>query len=306
VADVLQDRIQVLRRARVRGKEGIVAPGHQAGEHHDGLGERGEDADFGAGDTQEEPVVQTAQMGFALLHVAQQIQGKELNLPYRHVLMGVVLYELLVGKKPFIAEKLEILLEKIIKYDALPPSEARTDLPRRSDPVILRAMMKSRRSATELADFASSFPDRPERAAARRDTRQREICRAEERADARLALDAEIWELARAGKMSRVTKGRPIVKEKERGTASSSWRARGEVTRQGRLPHMVSGRSLRRDGLHRAGEARHATVESHTELLSPSSCRSARQDEPRRALQLTRALVRNVSERLALRIPACE
>jgi CRP-like cAMP-binding protein len=219
--------------------------------------------------------------------------------------LGVVLYELLVGKKPFIAEKLEILLEKIIRYDALPPSEARKDLPKELDAVILRAMMKTpAQRYPSWAEFAlelSKVGQSVLPAGAIPDSEKYVVLKSVPM----LALlsDAEIWEMARAGKWSRVPKARPIVKEKERGT-SFFFLARGEakVTRQGRLLNMVSGTEFFGEMAYIAGgEARHATVESHTELLLAEFAPDALEKMSLGAqLQLTRALVRNVSERLAL------
>src|SRR5436190_16376512 len=115
--------------------------------------------------------------------------------------------------------------------------------------------------------------------------------------------DAEIWELARAGRWTRVPKGKPIVKEKEKGT-SFFFLARGEakVTRQGRLLNMVSGTEFFGEMAYIAsGEARHATVESHTDLLLAEFAPAELDKMSLGAqLQLTRALVRNVSERLEL------
>ena len=115
--------------------------------------------------------------------------------------------------------------------------------------------------------------------------------------------DAEIWELARAGKWSRVAKARPIVKEKDKGT-SFFFLALGQakVTRGGRLLNMVGAAEFFGEMAYIAGgEARHATVESHTELLLAEFEPAALDKMSLGAqLQLTRALVRNVSERLAL------
>ena len=115
--------------------------------------------------------------------------------------------------------------------------------------------------------------------------------------------DAEIWELARAGKWMRIQKGRTIVREKERGT-SFYFLALGEakVTRAGRLLNMVGAAEFFGEMAYIAGgEARHATVESHTEVLLAEFVPAALEQMSLGAqLQLTRALVRNVSERLAL------
>jgi len=262
-------------------------------------------ADFGAAILKKSQVVQTAQMGSPYYMSPEQIQNKELNFHSDMYSLGVVMYELLVGKKPFIAEKLEILLEKIIKYDALPPSEARTDLPKALDAVVLRAMMKTpaQRYPT-WADFAlelSKIGQSVLPPGAIPDSEKYVVLKSVPML-ASLS-DAELWELARAGKWSRMPKARPIVKEKEKGT-SFFFLARGEakVTRQGRLLNMVGGKEFFGEMAYIAGgEARHATVESHTELLLAEFEPAALDKMSLGAqLQLTRALVRNVSERLAL------
>jgi hypothetical protein len=250
-------------------------------------------------------------MGSPYYMSPEQIQGKELNFHTDMYSMGVVLYELLVGKKPFIAEKLEILLEKIIKYDALPPSEARTDLPKALDAVVLKAMMKTpaQRYAT-WADFALELSKVGQSVlppGAIPDSEKYVVLKSVPML-ATLA-DADIWELARAGKWSRVPKGRQIVREKDKGT-SFFFLARGDakVTRGGRLLNMVGASEFVGEMAYIAGgEARHATVESHTDMLLAEFVPDALDKMSLGAqLQLTRALVRNVTERLALantRIP---
>jgi eukaryotic-like serine/threonine-protein kinase len=115
--------------------------------------------------------------------------------------------------------------------------------------------------------------------------------------------DAEIWELARAGKWSRVPKAKPIVREKEKGT-SFFFLADGQakVTRGGRLLNMVGAAEFIGEMAYIAGgEARHATVESHTDMLIAEFAPDSLDKMSLGAqLQLTRALVRNVSDRLAL------
>src|SRR5438309_7289423 len=84
-----------------------------------------------------------------------------------------------------------------------------------------------------------------------------------------LLTDAEIWERARAGRWARVDKARAVVREKERGT-SFFFLARGEakVTRSGRLLNMVgAGEFFGEMAYIAGGEARHASVESHTDCL---------------------------------------
>jgi CRP-like cAMP-binding protein len=116
--------------------------------------------------------------------------------------------------------------------------------------------------------------------------------------------DSELWELARAGKWSRLPKGRTIVKENARGS-SFFFLAKGEgkVTRQGRLLNMVNaGECFGEMAWITGGEQpRHATVESSTDVLLAEFEPAALDKMSLGAqLQLTRSLVRDVSDRLAL------
>jgi serine/threonine protein kinase len=305
VSDVLQIGFKCCGALEYAAKEGIVHRDIKPANLMLASGSDVKIADFGAAILKKSQVVQTAAMGSPYYMSPEQIQNKELNFHTDMYSLGVVLYELLVGKKPFIAANLEQLLEKIIRYDALPPSEARTDLPKALDPVILRAMMKTpAQRYPSWADFAlelSKVGQSVLPAGAIPDSEKYVVLKSVPM----LAMlsDAEIWELARAGKWSRVPKGRAIVKEKEKGT-SFFFLARGEskVTLQGRLLNMVGGKEFFGEMAYIAGgEARHATVESHTELLLAEFVPQALEKMSLGAqLQLTRALVRNVSERLAL------
>jgi CRP-like cAMP-binding protein len=115
--------------------------------------------------------------------------------------------------------------------------------------------------------------------------------------------DAEIWELARAGRWTRMAKNRAIVREKEKGT-SFYFLAAGDakVTLGGRLLNMIGAKEFFGEMAYIAGgEARHATVESHTDLLLAEFVPETLDKMSQGAqLHLMRALVRNVSERLAL------
>src|SRR6185295_3376463 len=151
----------------------------------------------------------------------EQIQGKELNTHSDMYSLGVVLYELLTGRRPFLAENIESLLKKILELEPLPPTETRPELPKELDTLVLRAMKKTpdQRYAT-WAEFAleiskagqslmppGSIPDSEKYVALKRVPMLSTLA------------DSELWELARAGKWGRVPKGRPIVKENEKGTS---------------------------------------------------------------------------------------
>ena len=307
VADVLQIGFKCCGALEYAAREGIVHRDIKPANLMIASGTDVKIADFGAAILKKSQIVQTAQMGSPYYMSPEQLEGKDLSFHSDMYSLGVVLYELLTGRKPFLAENLPALIDKIIKLPPLAPSEARPELPKELDRLVLRALAKSpAQRYPSWQEFALALSKvgqavQPRGSSIIADSEKYVVLKSVPM----LALlsDAEIWELARAGRWARVDKARAIVREKERGT-SFFFLARGEakVTLGGRLLNMVgAGEFFGEMAYIAGGEARHATVESHTEALLAEFQPGALEKMSLGAqLQLTRALVRNVSERLAL------
>jgi len=263
-------------------------------------------ADFGAASLKRTQHVTTTRMGSPYYMSPEQLQSKPLTFHSDMYSLGVVLYELLTGRRPFLAENMPALMDKIIKLNPVPPSELRRDLPREIDAVVLRAMKKSpTQRYPSWAEFAAELSKLGEQVLPRGTIPDSEKYVALKTVTMLATLsDYEIWELARAGRWSRVDKGKIVVRENEPGT-SFFFLAKGQakVTLQGRLLNMLNDRECFGEMAYISGgaERRHATVESMTPLLLAEFAPAALDKMSLGAqLQLMRAVVRNVVDRLEL------
>jgi serine/threonine protein kinase len=306
VADVLQIGFKVCGALDYAFKEGIV---HRDIKPANLMLAKGSDvkiADFGAAYLRKSHAVQTALMGSPYYMSPEQIAGAELTLHSDMYSLGAVLYELLTGQRPLRAENLQSLLKKITELEPLPPSAVRPDLPPELDPVILRALRKKPEARyptwAEFAQALSKIVSLVLPASAIPDTEKYMTLK---RVDMLSDLaDAEIWELVNAGKWSRVDKGRIILRENDKGR-SFFFLAEGEVkvTKGGRLLNVINHSECFGEMAYIwGGEVpRHATVESMTRLLlaefEPDKLHAMSGGAQ---LQLTRALVRNLVDRLVL------
>ena len=306
VADVLQIGFKCCGALDYAFREGIVHRDIKPANLMIAQGTDVKIADFGAAYLRQSQAVHTAVMGSPYYLSPEQIAGRELTHHSDMYALGVVLYELLTGQQPLRAENLPALLRKIVELEPLPPSEVRRDLPKELDPVILRALKKNPAArwpawsdfARELARIARLVLP-PESIS---DTEKYMALKSVEML-ARLD-DAELWELAKAGRWARVDKGRTIVRENQKGH-SFFFLAEGEVkvTRGGRLLNVVNRSECFGEMAYIWGGAlpRHATVESMTRLLlAEFDPAELGRMSVGAQLQLTRALVRNLVDRLVL------
>jgi len=305
IADVLQIAFKCCGALEYAASQGIVHRDIKPANIMIAEGTEVKIADFGAAFLKKSQVVQTAAMGSPFYMSPEQIQGKEVSFHSDMYSLGVVLYELLTGGRPFGGKNIESLMQKIIQEEPAPPSSLRADLPKPLDALVLRALKKDpkQRYATwgEFALEITKIGPLVLPAGAIPDSEKYTMLKSVPMLST--LADSELWELARAGKWTRLAKGKQIVKEKEKGT-SFFFLAKGEakVTKGPRLLNMVSGTEFFGEMAWIAGgEARHATVESHTEVLISEFEPAALEKMSLGAqLQLTRALVRNVADRLAL------
>jgi len=127
VADVLQIAFKCCGALEYAAREGIVHSDIKPANLMIAEGTEVKISDFGAAYLRKSQVVQTAAMGSPYYMSPEQIAGKELNFHSDMYSLGVSLYELLTGNKPFTGETIEILVQKIQKQDPIPPSSARPD-----------------------------------------------------------------------------------------------------------------------------------------------------------------------------------
>jgi len=261
-------------------------------------------ADFGAAYLRKSVAVQTASMGSPYYVSPEQIQGKNLTFHSDMYSLGVVLYELLTGQRPFTADSMDALMKKISEQPPIPPTKLRADLPKEIDAILFRALAKKPEQRYKTwHDFSielSTLGDKVLPAGVIPDS---EKYVAVKKVPILSGLsDAELWELALAGKWTEVPAKKTIMKENDKGLSFFLvGRGQVKVTRKGKLLNTLDERECFGEMAYIRGGSmpRHATVESVTELLLAEFDPATLAKMSLAAqLHLTRALVRNLVDRL--------
>lgn len=263
-------------------------------------------ADFGAAFIRGVRTSEAFRLSSPSYGAPEQIQGHAPSAQSDMFSVGVMLYELLTGRKPFRGDTVEETLRQIITAEHVPPSRLRPDMPSQLDAVIARLLRKWpadryanwAEAALDLANvgrmsvYRQSIPDSEKFTALRASPLMADFD------------DAALWEMAIHAKWTRVPARHVLVQE---GTSGDSLliiaAGSANVLSQGRLLNVLS------DGdclgemayVQGPGAIRSATVQTSTDTLVAEFDRSALQGLSAAAqLKLSNALLRILAERLAL------
>ena len=228
-------------------------------------------ADFGAAYLSSTPNTQLAGVGSPYYMSPEQIKREPLGHQSDMYSLGVVLYQLFTGHRPFTAATLQELLAKIINEAPAAPSSHRPELSKDIDEILLKMIAKvpEQRYRTwadlaldiaqigRLSVYQSTIPDSEKFNALKK-------VRLLDRLN-----DGEIWELVHAGKWSRVPPRTAIVREGEAGRSLFLLGSgQAKVTNRGRLLNVLNaGECVGEMAYIKEGMARQATVESMDDVL---------------------------------------
>ena len=263
-------------------------------------------ADFGAAFVRDAETTQKLRIGSPSYVAPEQIRDDPLTHQSDMYSLGVVLYELLVGRRPFYAGNMEELLAMVLGEDPVRPSVWRQELPEELDAVVQRMLCKyPEQRYPDWAELALELA---------RIGRLSVYDQAIRDSDKFLALrpaalltqlsDADLWELTRIGKWRRVPSQTVLLNEGKSGD-SLFILARGEakVTVRGRLLNVLRAGECFGEMAYARDQAasRQATVETSTDALVVELTRSALDGLSIGCqLQLNRALLRALADRLEL------
>jgi serine/threonine protein kinase len=263
-------------------------------------------ADFGAALLRKSKTLQTATIGSPFYMSPEQIGGEDLTFHSDMYCLGIVLYELLTGQKPFTAGSHEMLMHKIRDQKPTAPSALRPGLLPQIDRTLLQAISKKPvHRHPSWAEFAQELANIARFLAPAQEIPDSEKFLALKRVPMLGTLtDAETWEVVKAGRWARYETGTALIREGDTGQ-SFYFLAQGrvKVTRKGRLLNAVNeGECVGEMSYIRGGALpRQATVSTMTmSTLAEFQPEALARMSVGARLQFTLALATNLVDRLAL------
>lgn len=199
-------------------------------------------ADFGAAFIRGAQHTQMMDVGTPSYSSPEQIRGDDLTFRSDIYSLGVVLYVLLTGARPFEAGNATALFHKILTEAPPPPSSRRSGIAPELDAIVLRALAKSPEDRfPDWAEFALALAKVGGLGAKTRSISDSEKYTRLRSLDLLKDFeDGEVWELVRAGTWRRLPAQSAIVREGDIGT-SLFVLTEGEaaVTANGRLLNVL-------------------------------------------------------------------
>ena len=263
-------------------------------------------SDFGVAFIRDAAHTQIMDAGSPYYASPEQASGAQLSHQSDMFSLGVVLYEMLAGKRPFTGETSGQVLHKLVTVDPEPLLRVRPDLPGALDEIVMRALQKAPGDRyKDWAEFALDL------AKAGRLSRYDKTIPDSERFTALKSRpmlaeldDAEIWEFVAAGNWSRLPSYTRVVREGEPGD-SLFLLANGEakVTLRGRLLNVLATGEWfgEQPFIHGHPVARQATVETTIDSVLVEFPREKLDTLSERCQRrFVRAILRTLADRLAL------
>ena len=261
--------------------------------------------DFGAALLSNTAHTQIQDVGTPSYMSPEQVRGATLGFESDMFSLGVVLYGLFTGQRPFTGESVNQLLMNIVEQEPPLPSEWRPDLDREVDRILMRMLHKEPgKRYLSWADLAFDLAEIGRFSVYVKEISDREKFTALRGFQPLARLnDAEIWELVHASYWVRVPAQTTIMKEGDKG-AELLFLASGEVkiVKQGRLLNVLRTGSYFGEMAHvKAGQmTRQATVETMTDALIAEFRPAAMKKLSLNCqLQLSQSLLNTVVDRLA-------
>ncbi len=260
--------------------------------------------DFGAALLTNTAHTQIQDVGTPSYMSPEQVRGATLGFESDMFSLGVVLYGLFTGQRPFTGETVAQLLVNIVEQEPPLPSEWRPDLDREVDRILMRMLHKApEKRYSSWADLAFDLAEIGRFSVYVKEISDREKFTALRGFQPLARLnDAEIWELVHASYWVRVPAQTTIMKEGDKG-AELLFLAHGEVkiVKQGRLLNVLRTGSYFGEMAHvkAGGIPRQATVETMTDALIAEFRPSAMKKlSVNCQLQLSQSLLNTVVDRL--------